>query len=60
MSETGIVWLIGMVVGFSLGFGLGHLRGQCVALKWRSDLDDQIDRIVALANTPANCEGKND
>lgn len=49
MSETEIIWSIGAVIGFSFGYGLGHLRGQCAALKWRADLDKQFERIESFA-----------
>jgi hypothetical protein len=51
MSDMQIIGTIIAVVGFAAGFGLGHLRGQCAALKWRADLDKQFDRIEAFAKS---------
>lgn len=53
MTDKDIIWLIGISFGFLAGYSLGHLRGQCVGIKWCQDLDNQIAPIrAALSRRP--------
>lgn len=39
-------WLIA-IVAFAAGYGLGHLRGQSVGIRWCVDRNQEFDGIVA-------------
>jgi hypothetical protein len=38
VSEKDIIFLIGGVMGLIGGYVIGHLRGQCVGIKWMANL----------------------
>lgn len=53
MNPGELLAVVVAIISGSIGYGIGHLHGQCAALKWRQELDKQFARIEAFAHPPS-------